>query len=213
MSRNSLICLLGVLILLLAGCGPFQATGKPGTKQVLMILPEQSDDMDFMLTQEVGVMNSALQKAGFKVVVATVYGRTLQGSAQSLKPDLKLADVKVEDYDGLVLPCLAVGFDMARAPEAIELVKKAVALGKPVAAQVGGILVLSDAGVLKGKQYSEIVGLILNTSGGVAKGNGVVQDGNIITSGVCPFMARMNHMKDGTPELTQKFIDTLQASR
>ena len=49
--------------------------------------------------------------------------------------------------------------------------------------------------------------------GAIYKGNGVVQDGNIVTSGSCPFGAKMAGSKDGTPELTQKFIDLLAASQ
>ena len=42
---------------------------------------------------------------------------------------------------------------------------------------------------------------------------GVVQDGNIITSGICPAVAKYNApVTDETPELTQKLIDALGAS-
>ena len=37
---------------------------------------------------------------------------------------------------------------------------------------------------------------------GIYSGRGVVQDGNIMTSGTCPMMAKMTGYKDGTAELT-----------
>jgi hypothetical protein len=37
---------------------------------------------------------------------------------------------------------------------------------------------------------------------GINSGRGFVQDGNIMTSGTCPMMARMTGHKDGTAELT-----------
>ena len=61
-----------------------------------------------MLTKEVGVMVDMLEKAGYKVVVASASGQPITGGATTLKPDLKLADVNVDDYAGIVLPCMAV---------------------------------------------------------------------------------------------------------
>ena len=52
----------------------------------------------------------------------------------------------------------------------------------------------------------------LKNSGGIYSGTGVIQDGNIITSGVCPYMARMNEVPDGTQELSQTLIKVIKAS-
>lgn len=41
-------------------------------------------------------------------------------------------------------------------------------------------------------------------------GIGVVQDGNIITSGTCPMMMKMSGLKDGTAELTNKLIQSIK---
>lgn len=49
--------------------------------------------------------------------------------------------------------------------------------------------------------------------GGIYKGTGVVQDGNIITPGTRPYIARDTGRTDGTPELTKKLIDALAASQ
>jgi putative intracellular protease/amidase len=163
-----------------------------------------------MLTQEVGVMMSMLQKAGFKVVVASPSGQPITGGTATLKPDMKLADVKVEDYAGFILPCMAI--DTAP-PEAVEIVRKAAALGKPIAAQNSSVvLILAKAGVLTGKQFAMYPGYEIYVPEGIYKGAGVVQDGNIITSGTCPNYASGTR-PDGTAELTQKLIDSLKSVR
>ena len=87
---------------------PTPVPASPTAKQVLLIAQEQSKDMELMLTKEVGVMVDMLEKAGYKVVVASALGQPITGGATTLKPDLKLADVNVDDYAGLVLPCMAV---------------------------------------------------------------------------------------------------------
>lgn len=191
-----------------------QAKAAPPKKVLLLLAAETSRDMELMLTKEVGVMVSLIEKAGYKVVVASASGQPLMGSATTLKPDLKLADVKVEDYAGLILPCLAPSTPQVP-PDGPEIVKKAVALGKPVAAQINGVGTLMKAGVLSGKQFAIISGYGFEKSvpDGIYKGEGVVQDGNIVTSGMCPFMARAGGTPDGTTELTQKFIALLASAR
>jgi len=186
----------------------------PAPKQVLLVIGlEQSVDMELMLTKEVAVMVNMLEKAGYEVVVASASGEPITGGATTLKPDLKLADAKVDDYMGFMFPCLAVDMDLPPPAEAVRIAKEAVAQGKPVAAQNGGVVTLSAAGALNGKQFALMQDPGANMPGGIYKGTGVVQDGNIITSGTCPHMAKMAGLKDGTPELTQKLIDSLAASQ
>jgi 4-methyl-5(b-hydroxyethyl)-thiazole monophosphate biosynthesis len=179
-------------------------------KKVLLFAKEAPNVMELMLTQEVGVMMSMLEKAGFKVVVASISGQPITGGTATLKPDMKLADVKVEDYVGFLLPCMAVDVIPA---EAAEMVKKAVALEKPVAAQNGSVFILAKAGLLNGKQFAVFPGYEKMVPAGIYKGAGVVQDGNVITSGSCPFAGRDGKYPDTTAELTQKFITMLASAR
>jgi putative intracellular protease/amidase len=190
------------------------ATGpmKPGENQVLLVAQEESRDMELMLTKEVAVMMDMLEKAGYNVVVASPSGRPITGGAATLKPHMKLADVKVDDYAGFIFPCMAANED-SPVPAAVEVAKMAAATGKPMAAQVVGATTLGAAGILKGKQIGWVEPPGDHVPGAIYKGNGVVQDGNIVTSGSCPFGAKMAGSKDGTPELTQKFIDLLASSR
>ena len=110
--------------------------------QVLLIPREgESSNLDLMLKKEVGVMTDLLQKAGFKVVVANVSGQPIEGIIKKLKPDLKLSEVKVDDYAGVILPCMSVGLYPGPpvSPVAVSIVKQAVAKGKPVAAALGSV--------------------------------------------------------------------------
>jgi putative intracellular protease/amidase len=94
-------------------------------------------------------------------------------------------------------------------PEAVQLVKEAVAKGIPVAAQYASVFILAEAGVLEGIQFA---GPLTVAPAGDENymGYGVVQDGNIITSGRCPFSAKETGKPDGTPELTRLFIEAIR---
>jgi putative intracellular protease/amidase len=205
MNRRLSICFITVLLVSLMGCSP-------QSEKVLMILQEKpSADLELMLDKEVGVMKTMLEEAGYQVVTASSSGRPLVADTLTLTPNMKLADVKVADYAGVLVPCLASEIDNTFPPEAIEIVKEASEQGKPIAADMSGILLLNSAGILDGKQFSMVSEMAGFVPKGIYKGEGVVQDGNIITNAICPFMAREMSKTDGTPELTQKFIDTLKA--
>ena len=74
-----------------------------------------------------------------------------------------------------------------------------MAQGKPVAAQVGGVVTLAAAEVLNGKQFAFLEDPGAYMPGGIYKGTGVVQDGNIITSGTCPYMAKDDGLERTEP--------------
>jgi putative intracellular protease/amidase len=216
MSRCRLVGVFAVLLVITMGCAPVPApatSAKNIRGKVLFIVEERSDNMESALTEEVGVMVSMLKETGFDTVMATASGQPLVGSATTLKPDLKLADVKADDYVGFMVPCMVLDPLTKPAAEVSDVMKKAVASGKPVAAQHGAVARLGATGVLQGKQFAMISPLQDLVSGGIYKGEGVVQDGNIITSGICPSSARDAGKPDGTAELTRKFIAALPANR
>jgi putative intracellular protease/amidase len=193
--------------------------------QVLMIPREgKSANLDLMLSKQVGVMTELLQKAGFKVVVASVSGEHLQGVAYELKPDLKLTEVKLDDYAGVIIPCMATGLFPGPpiSPVLVSIVKQAVAKGKPVATGLGGAYILAEAGVLKGKRYAFVEDALNPVpphqkdprfEGAIYSGSGLVQDGNIITSGRCPNLEAKTGLPDNTPELTRAFIAELRRKK
>jgi protein deglycase len=160
-----------------------------------MIINEgKFEDLGLMLTKEVGVMKDLLQKADFKVVTASVSKNPLTAGAINLTPDLKLSDVNVDDYAGIIMPCMAVSTSPL-APEGDAIIKEAAAKGKPIAAQTGSVVLLSRAGLLKGKKYAFSKQWGLKIEDAVYAGDGVVKDGNIITSGICPMIAKQLYRK------------------
>jgi len=134
-----------------------------------------------------------------------------------MQPDLKLAKVNVADYAGFIMPCMAEGGPNApqKIPaESVDMVKKAIAAGKPVAAQLGSVWALAEAGVLKGKKYASIEEVKdPNFAEATYSGTGVVRDGLILTSGVCPYMARMRKINDGTEQLTLALVEAMKGNK
>jgi putative intracellular protease/amidase len=199
-----LLCLLSIVL----SC----SKDKP---RVLLYMEDNSEELGYMISHEVGKMKELLNKSGIEVTTATITGEILNADSISLKPDIKLSDVKISDYAGFIMPCMATA-DLIVTPEEIDFVKKVVADGKPIAAQLGAVLILAKAGLLDGKKFAWMdekdgnVSMYPEFSTGIYSGRGVVQDGMIITSGTCPRMAKMTGHKDGTEELTQKLIEVIK---
>jgi putative intracellular protease/amidase len=156
-----------------------------------------------------------LEQSGFAVDIVTVAGESISAGSVRLETVLKLANVNTDDYAGFIIPCM--GVSERKAPEIESVIKKAAEAGKPVAAQLGGVKHLARAGVLKGKKYTYRIEVDLNVfpefMGAIYGGTGVVRDGNIITSGLCPLLAREEGLEDGTTELTQALIEALKSKQ
>jgi len=191
--------------------GGSQASNRPPTgtaetdnrPKVLLVLREGSSDVQFALGREVGVMVATLDASGFAVVAASVSGRPVGTGALRIRPELKLAEIRVADFAGLLLPSMAVGLAAPIPKKLIEIVRKAAAGKIPLAAQHGSVVVLQRAGVLKKKRYAFERRVFAE---GTYAGTGVVRDGNIITSGTCPYRARDTGRPDGTVALTRLLI-------
>ena len=184
--------------------------------KVLLFMRSGSGDLEFMLQKEVGVMKDALERSGFKVVVATLDGSDFSAGSTMVKTDIKLGDAKVADYAGFILPCMMVAsYPMPDiSPEALNLVKGFVAAGKPVAAQTGSLWTLAKAGVLKGKKYAYAFAEKHEYfKGATFGGTGVVRDGLILTSGLCPHMARTMKTKDGSEELALALAKAMEEKK
>jgi protease I len=104
---------------------------------------------------------------------------------KTIRPDLTIADAKIEDYDALLLP------GGVRNPDALRTDKAAVALikafadaGKPVAAICHGPWLLVEADVVRGKRVTSwpSIRTDLRNAGAELVDEAAVTDGNIITS-------------------------------
>ena len=190
-------------------------SGKKEPAKVLLYI-EDSSELQYMLVHEVGRMSELLKQSGFNVKTATLTGEILKTDSLSMKPDFKLSGVKIKEYSGFIMPCMAPR-DSTVTSEEIDFARNIVKEGKPVAAQLGAVLILAKAGVLNGKKYAwadeqdENVNMFPAFKGGIYSGRGVVQDGLIITSGTCPMMAKMRGYQDGTDELTRTLIEVIKA--
>jgi len=189
------------------------------TPKVLLFMrnTQSSGDLEYMLKKEVGVMKDILEKSGYKVVIATLDGSSFSAGSTTVKADFKLAEVNVADYAGFILPCLAVPSYPAPpevSPAAIALVRGAVSSGKPVAAQTGSLWTLAEAGLLKGKKYAYAMEeKHADFTGATFAGTGVVTDGLVITSGICPYMALKSKMNDGTESLALALVAAMKDKR
>ncbi len=203
---RSISMVLGICAVIAAGLAGCSSDDE--VRRVLMIPRVNSVAMDYMLTNEVGVMLSMLEEAEVEVVVALPDGEALEGDRMTLEADLALADVNVSDYDGFLLPCTGAGYE--RNDLTVEIVREAAAAGVPVAAQYGSVSMLGEAGALDGREYAAGESLpSWVVEDGTYNGYGVVADGNVITSGTCSYAAMQYGRPDGTPELTRLFIEAL----
>ena len=187
--------------------------------KVLIIIKERygSADLQFMETNEAILMTQTLENAGFNVDVASASGRTFLIKKVTLESDIKLSEVNIEDYLGFLITCSALANNTSldrkqvpafgeaySKPEEVTIAKRIVDSGKLIAAQGKGVVLLAEAGVLEGIKYSYQHNLPISEA--VYSGNGVVQDGNIITSSFCPF----HESRDQTVELTEALIAEIQ---
>jgi putative intracellular protease/amidase len=221
MKKLSLLSILVILALVVSFSS--QAFGQ-GRSKVLMIPREGfSQDLDLMIKMEIGVMRVLLKNAGLDVDIATSSGNSILGPTEKVTDIKQLGKVKMEDYAGVIIACMGVGGGNQPPPaashEAMAIVKKALSEGKPVAANGNAPYVLAEAGVLKGKKYSYMRDPLLATEraptipafqDGIYSGSGLVQDGLIITSGVCANIEKTSGMENGTVKLTKAFIAAVQ---
>ena len=214
-----------ILATILTMVMPSTFTNATDAPKILLILrgDPRPEYIDTVLTKESGVMKIMLEKAGFKVVAATTNGLPIKGSTVTLTPDLKLSDVKVDDYAGIIIPCFGAGGALPStqvSPIAVSITKQAITQGKPVAVSDASVIILAEAGVLVGRRYGcsvDPLGIGRRPddrfTGAIYGGTGVVQDGNIITCGVCPLVTESEGLPDCTTELTQAFIAALTATK
>ena len=210
------------IMVILAGVISFssQAFGQNRSKVLMIPREGYSADLDLMIKMEVGVMRLLLKNAGLDVDIATSSGLPILGPTEKVTDIKWLRNININDYAGVIIPCMAVGGARqpypAVSPEVIAIVKKALSDGKPVAANGNAPAILAEAGVLKGKKYSFVRDPLKPTEklpftfpafkDAIYSGSGLVQDGLIITSGICPTIEKTMGMENGTVKLTKAFI-------
>ena len=229
MKSVSLILLLAIALIFSICISPKSFSAETGDK-VLIIIKERygSADTQFMATEEAILMKQTLEEGGFMVHIASASGRKFWRRRVTneegvwiekvvLESDYKLSEVNVDNYIGFMITCSALGENISidrkqvlafgetySKPEEVAIAKKIVDSGKPIAAQGKGVVLLAEAGVLKGKKFSYKRDLQLDDA--IYGGQDVVKDGNIMTSSFCSAYGP----KDQTVELTKALIAEIQ---
>ena len=187
-------------------------------QKVLLFITDGSRDLKLMLTKEVMLMKEVIEETGFQVVIASLSGETIAVDSLRLKPDLKLEAVNIDDYDGFIFPCMAPQWEKIYLPndEVVGFIERVVELDRPMAAQTLTVADFAKAGVLVGREYAFTIDPDTSEypefKGGLYRGEEVVQDGMIITSGTCPWKTREYGKPDGTREMTELLIAAIRKS-
>ncbi len=132
----------------------------------------------------------ALREAGAEVMVVSLKSGTIQGmnhdeKGDSLPVDKTLADVKPEQFDGLVLPGGVANPDYLRVDkQAVAFVKSFATSGKPIAAICHGPWTLIEADAVRGKKMTSWPSLQtdLRNAGATWVDEPMVREGMLVTS-------------------------------
>lgn len=122
-----------------------------------------------------------LASPDLKPIQATVH----DDPGKTVRPDLTVDQVRVEDYDALILPGGVRNPDQLRTNKAaIDLIRAFAEAGKPVAAICHGPWLLVEADLLRGKKATSwpSIRTDLRNAGANVVDEPAVTDGNIVTS-------------------------------
>lgn len=131
-----------------------------------------------LLGQGACVMLAAPQA---KPIQATV----LDDAGRTIRPDLAIGEVRVEDYDALILPGGLRNPDALRInPEAIALIHAFAAAGKIIGSICHGPWLLAEANLLHGRRVTgwPSIRTDLRNAGAEVVDEPAVTDGNLVTS-------------------------------
>jgi protease I len=132
----------------------------------------------------------ALLDAGAEVVLASPDTKPIQGmkhdeKGDDITPEITLDAVKIDEYDGLILPGGVANPDTLRMDEkAVSIIRAFAQSGKPVAAICHAPWLLIEAGVVSGRTMTSwpSVRTDLANAGAQVVDQEVAIDRNIITS-------------------------------
>jgi len=126
-----------------------------------------------------------LKEEGMGVEIASFSRVPITGKRNlEIEVDLTLNEVKIEDYDALILPGGKAPEKLRRDRDVLRITREFFREGKPIAAICHGPQILLSAGLLKGKKATcaPSVKEELVQAGADYQDKEVVVDGNIITS-------------------------------
>jgi protease I len=130
---------------------------------------------------------AAFTAEGADVVLVGPQARTLyhdKTRTTTMSADVAAGAIRMKDFDALVIPGGYAPDKMRMRHAMIDLVKDAMAAGKPVAAICHGPQVLISANAVRGRTITcwPSIAIDIKNAGGLYVDRPVVRDGNVITS-------------------------------
>ena len=131
-----------------------------------------------------------LKERGAEMLLASpsltpIQATVLDDPGKTIRPDLTIADAKVQDFDALILPGGVINPDALRTNRfAVDLVRAFANARKPVAAICHGPWLLVEADVLRGRKATgwKSIRTDMRNAGAEFSDERVVRDGNLITA-------------------------------
>jgi protease I len=148
--------------------------------RVAMLVEDLFEDTELTETAE------RLRTAGITVtLVAPLADREYTGKQGTVvRSDLAAGSAKAADFDAVIVPGGYAPGKMRIRPAMVDLVRDAVAAGKPVAAICHGPQMLISADVLRGRTLTctPSIAVDVKNAGGLYVDRPVVEDRHVITS-------------------------------
>lgn len=170
-------------------------------KRVAILVEDHYEDAELVEPRK------ALEAAGAHVaIVGPVAGRSYSGKkGDHVAAHVAAREVKAADFDAVVVPGGYAPDKMRLRHAMVDLVRDAVAAGKPVAAICHGPQVLINANVLRGRTLTcwPSIAVDVKNAGGRYVDRPVVEDGNLITS----------RKPDDLPQFIEALMAQLRGSR
>ena len=153
-------------------------------KRILIIATDGFEESELFGPREI------LQQLGAEVRLASpsmspIQATVLDDPGKVIRPDLSIAEARVEDFDALLLPGGVRNPDTLRTnSKAIALIRAFAAQSKPIAAICHGPWLLVEADVLNGRTATcwPSIRTDLRNAGARVVDQAAVIDGNIVTS-------------------------------
>ncbi|MCW2391490.1 protease I [Sphingobium sp. B1D7B] len=156
-----------------------------GKSIAILIAPRGTEEPEFVQPRD------AVTKAGATVTVIGIETGEAKTNNNDLDPggsytvDRAVADVSVDDFDGLIIPGGSVGADKLRGDDdVVDLVRAFAEAGKPIGVICHGPWLLVEADVVEGRTLTSYptVRTDIENAGGDWVDEEVVVDNGLVTS-------------------------------
>lgn len=149
-------------------------------KKIAILVEDGYDELEFWYPK------IRMLEEGAKVVVIGSPAKDIFASKHGItvKADKNAAEVKADEFDGIIIPGGYAPDRLRRYKEILDFVRESYEKGKTIAAICHACHVLISAGILKGKKVTAFFSIrddIVN-AGAEYLDEPVVVDGNIVTS-------------------------------